>query len=266
MWDYHLHSSCSFDSKESMMALAARCHELGILDICFTEHVDYGYPFRGDYELLDRADYARQIALVRASFPDMKIRMGIEAGMMQDSLKVTEDFIKDMPLDYVIGSVHEYREDGVTIDPYFTVFEPGSCRDVYLRYLQEMDSCLREADFYQVMGHVNYLSKIAQFHHVPMRYADAPALIDSILSTLVKKGKGMELNTSCSRYETSMETIFSIIRRFKELGGEIITLGSDSHRVSSLGFLWQKAVDTLQAAGFQYVATFEKKEPVFHKL
>ena len=249
-----------------MMAIAEKCHALGIDDICFTEHVDYTYPFKGDYELLDRSDYTKQIEKVRASFPDMKIRMGIEAGLMQESLKVTENFIKDLPLDLVIGSAHEYREDGMTVDPYFTVFEPSSCRDVYLRYLRELYVCLKEADFYQVMGHINYLSKIAQFHHVSMRYSDAPTEIDSILRTLVEKGKGMELNTSCSRHEPSMETIYSILKRFKELGGEIVTLGSDSHRVSTVGFLRQKAVDTLVAAGFHYVATFKKQKPIFHKL
>ena len=266
MWDYHMHSSCSFDSQESMTAIVSRCHELGILDICFTEHVDYGYPFQGDYELLDRKEYANKLEEVRAAFPDMTIRMGIEAGMMEDSLQVTESFIKDMPLDYIIGSVHEYREDGISIDPYFAVFDPCDCKDVYLRYLQELDACLKTADFYLVMGHINYLSKIAQFHHVSMKYSDTPAEIDSILRTLVHKGKGMELNTSCSRHDPSMETIFSILKRFKELGGEIVTLGSDSHRASSIGFMWQKAIDTLQAAGFQYVTTFEKKKPVFHRL
>ena len=48
-------------------------------------------------------------------------------------------------------------------------------------------------------------------------------------------GKGIELNTGGFKYGLGHPNpCEDIIKRYKELGGEIITLGSDAHKCESL--------------------------------
>ena len=101
--------------------------------------------------------------------------------------------------------------------------------------------------------------------HRALRYEECRELTDEILRVLVKKGKGMEINTSgvdrCGDFLPTEE----FFRRFKELGGEIVTVGSDAHTADRVGQYSVRACEMMKDI-FGYVCTFENREPIFHKL
>lgn len=261
MFDFHLHTKVSFDGigrAEDMVAAAARA---GLKAICFTDHLDYD-PLGRDLDLaFDTQEY--NDAYDHLYHPDVKIFRGMEFGLLPDNLDVFEKDLQRRPFDFVIGSAH-FIED---LDIYYKEFWEGKTpHQAFLSTLEQTLACVKAHDAYDVLGHLTYAAK--QPHnpgHKPVLYEDFRELIDEILRTLVEKGKGLEINTSgvdkCGRFLPD-ETV---LRRFKELGGEIVTVGSDAHDVSRVGQYCQDACQ-LAADIFGYVCTYHGRKPVFHRL
>ena len=124
---------------------------------------------------------------------------------------------------------------------------------------------MRAHEDYDVLGHLTYISKCgANPRKELLRYDDHKAIMDEIMMELVKRGKGMELNTSgIDRCGGSLPTL-DYFQRFHELGGKIVTVGSDSHDVARAGQYTHEMVAELKKI-FGYVCTFEDRRPIFHK-
>ena len=92
-------------------------------------------------------------------------------------------------------------------------------------------------------------------------------VIDAILKLAIEKGKGIELNTSYHRYGLADSTpSHMILKRYRELGGLIVTIGSDSHDAAQVGAYIEEGKQVLRACGFSSFCTFEKGQPLFHAL
>jgi len=195
--------------------------------------------------------------------PGLKIRRGMEFGMDADN---RDQFRKDLQrrhFDFVLGSVHYV--DGV--EAYYDKFWEGkTVWQAERRYLEATLECVRVHDGFDVLAHMSYISKAAG-HHAPrpLPYEEHCEIIDEILRTLAQKGKGLEINTSgMDRCGGFLPTI-DFFQRFKELGGEIVTVGSDAHHISRVGQYSFEVCDMLKDI-FGYVCTFEDRKPIFHKL
>ena len=134
-----------------------------------------------------------------------------------------------------------------------------------LRYLEEILTCVKVHDAFDVLGHLTYLSKtVSNPTKRPLRYADYREVVDEILRILAQKGKGMEVNTSgmdvCGVFLPGEE----YLRRFRELGGQIVTVGSDAHDCGRVGQYCAQAEELVRSI-FGYVCTFADRKPVFHR-
>ena len=134
------------------------------------------------------------------------------------------------------------------------------------RYFEVMLQCVQAHSDFDVLAHLTYLHKSRCCPvSTPLPYDDHREIIDEILRELVRKGKGLEMNTSgvdrCGGFLPTPD----YFRRFRELGGEIVTIGSDSHRSDRVGQYSNEAAEILKEI-FGYVCTFAKREPIFHKL
>ncbi|MGI6174729.1 MAG: histidinol-phosphatase HisJ family protein [Christensenellales bacterium] len=263
MFDYHLHSAFSADAQVPLEEMARHCAQAGLSEICFTEHIDLGLPPHREKEwIVDLDAYLREVARVGGLFPEMRVRCGIEAGYTLENISQMEQLLAEHGLDYVIGSRHILEG----MDIFYAGYVQEDRSRVYALYLEEVLDTMRRVEHFSVLGHIDYPSKLSVFCDAPMRYEDAPDLIDEILKMLVQKGKGMEVNTSSLRKTKDMSSITSILKRFCELGGEIVTFGSDAHRPEDVVFLYEQAMGGILQAGFGYIATFEKMKPVFHPI
>jgi histidinol-phosphatase (PHP family) len=153
------------------------------------------------------------------------------------------------------------------LDVYYPEYWAGkSVFQAERRYLEATLDCVRVHDDFDVLAHLTYIAK-THCHPAPrpVPFAEHRELIDEILRTLADKGKGMEMNTSgvnrCGGYLPTAD----YFRRFKELGGEIVTVGSDAHTADRVGEYTFEACEILKDI-FGYVCTFEDRKPVFHKL
>ncbi|MBR2353542.1 MAG: histidinol-phosphatase HisJ family protein [Clostridia bacterium] len=260
MYDFHLHTTVSFDgiSDAAAMAEVASCR--GLREICFTDHADFLYE-KGETQLYDLREYAH--AYDHLEIPGLVIRRGTELGLTVWSVEESKKFLAMRPYDFVIGSVH-YTEFG---DPYYPAFWDGrSGKEAFLCYLTKVLNCVRIHDDFDVLGHLTYVCKsVHNPTHEPVKYEDFREITDEILRILVAKGKGMEINTSGVDKAGAMLPSAEFLRRFRELGGEIVTVGSDAHDVSRVGQYVDDAIELLRDI-FGYVCTFEGRKPIFHKL
>ena len=261
MFDFHLHSKVSYDGYSDAAAMVAAAAERGLKAICFTDHLDYDPLGRDPNLAFDTKDYAA--AYDGLYHPEVKIFRGMEFGMLPDNTELFQKDLQRRNFDFVIGSAHFIEG----LDIYYQEFWEG--KTTYQAFLSTLDTtlaCVKAHDAYDVLGHLTYAGK--QPHNPgqkPVLYKDFREVMDEILKILVEKGKGMEVNTSGMDKCGAFLPDETILRRFKELGGEIVTVGSDAHGADRVGQYCDEACHMV-ADIFGYVCTFEERKPVFHKL
>lgn len=261
MFDYHLHSGVSFDSKESAEKIVEAAVAAGLKEICFTDHLDYEEVSTGIKVWFDTADYNAAYDHLRSNA--LKIRKGFEFGMLPNN---QETFLADLErrhFDFIIGSVHFV--DG--IDIFYKEYWQNKTREAAeIAYFERILDCVRGHDTYDVLGHLTYIGKV--INNPDMRAItekEYHELTDEIFRVLISKGKGIEVNTSGKDRCGAFLPDEAYLRRFKELGGEIVTVGSDAHSFDRVGQYCHEACALVNEI-FGHVCTFEDRKPIFHKL
>lgn len=270
--DYHIHSTCSFDAFNTMTEMAEAARNRGIGQLCFTDHLDFDIPETlqiGD-DLTLPAEQAGQYADALAG-TGMDIRLGLELGEgNHDAARALA--IYAMPdYDFILGSLHNLRD---TPDFYYLQYtDEDYCYWLYERYLDELLE-LSALNCFDTLAHLGYcrryMAKQGQSAAVTMeRHGDK---VDAILRTLIAGGRGIELNCADlvpgGREDPLLETFPSvpILRRYRELGGEYITVGSDAHTTRAAGVGVEAGFALLRDCGFRYVTTYRKHLPEMIKL
>ena len=264
MFDFHMHSNISFDSEAPVIELARAALAGSLREICFTDHCDHMSNPNGPHHLISEADYSA--AYDALELPGLVIHRGIETGLTRWNVEALREILSRRNYDFVIGSVH-FVEAAGGYDPYDAEFWEGrTVKESFRLYLEETLRLVRIHDNFDVLGHLTYACK--SMHnptHEPMRYKDFADLADEIMRILVQKGKGMEVNTSGIDRAGVFLPDADYLRRFKELGGEIVTVGSDAHDGSRVGQYANEALALLKDI-FGHVCTFSERIPTFHKL
>ena len=257
MFDYHMHSAVSFDAKDSGLDMALTCAARGLKEICFTDHIDYTPEMD---MVFDTARYNAEYDGLE--IPGLLIRRGMEYGLTPDNAAQLKEDLNRRHFDFVLGSVHLVDGMDVYLEPYWA----DKTYDEAIRlYLETTLESVRAHEDYDVLGHLTFISKCrANPRHELLRYCDYKTIMDEILLELVRHDKGMELNTSgIDRCGGSLPTL-DYFQRFHDLGGRIVTVGSDAHDVTRAGQYTHEMVAELKKI-FGYVCTFEDRKPIFHK-
>lgn len=261
MFDFHMHSIVSYDSEASAGDMLEAAVAAGLKEICFTDHCDY-------YTDPTRPPDTFTIEQYRAAYdglavPGLAIRKGLEFGMTEWNTKEFRAMTAQYPFDFVIGSVHVVNG----FDPYYAEFWQGmDVHTAFRSYLEQVLKCVELHDRFDVLGHLTYVCKSAHNPtHGPVSFEKNRDIADAIMEELVRKDIGMEINTSGVDRAGVFLPSADFLRRFKELGGRIVTVGSDAHDPSRVGQYVPQALALLKDI-FGYVCTFQNRQPVFHKL
>ena len=264
--DYHLHTSFSSDSESPMEEMIRHAVSLGLKTICFTEHHDIDYPVNPDgFDfLLDLPSYKEEIFKMKEHYQDqIEINYGVELGLMPTTLDQCAAFVKDEPFDFIIGSTHIVD----FMDPYDAIyFETYPARLGLAHYFEDILKNISSFNHYCVYGHLDYAARYIKDPSFEFHYRDYSDLLDAILKMIIENGKGIEVNTAGLKYGMSdPNPHHEIIKRYMELGGEIITIGSDGHCPKHMAYDFYKLPDFL-SNGIRYYTVFRDKKPEFIKL
>ena len=248
--DTHLHTGFSTDSNMTIEAAMERSREAG-MGIIITEHMDLDYP-KPQAFLFDVGEYFRRYGPLRSD----RVLLGIEIGMRTDLVAENRDVALGSPFDFVLGSIHVI--DG--IDIYLEEFYLGyTKRYVYDRYFTAMLDCLAEYDFIDSLGHIDYIARYARFEDREVRYSEFQDYIDAVLTNLVRKEKALELNTRRLGEPEAAAALVPIFRRYHELGGRMVTIGSDAHAPQDIGKYFPQALDMVDSCRLRPVYYRERK-------
>ena len=260
MFDYHMHTRVSFDGHATGEAMALAAKNNGLKEICFTDHLDYDPLEQMGVMAFDTDAYNAEYDHLEV--PGLLIRRGMEFGMTTDNLQQFKKDLQRRHFDFVLGSIHFVDDLDVYFTPYWqdkTVFQAER------RYLETTLDCVRIHDDFDVLAHLTYIAKARHHHaHRPVPFGEHREIVEEILWELVRKGKGMEINTSGMDRCGGFLPTADYLRRFKELGGEIVTIGSDAHDTNRVGQYSGESCRMLREI-FGHVCTFENRQPIFHK-
>ena len=261
--DYHLHTSFSMDSDMPMEALCEAALRAGLQEICLTEHTEFGHPDANADRPPVILDWLREIERCRGKYPTLLIRAGIEIGDNPRCRERIKAWHFALPLDFRLLSLHLIDNE----DPYFPAFFDGRVQtSFYHRYVEcKLESILAwEPEEYDAMAHLGYCAKFAPYatKERPLRYHHAPDVLDALFRRLAEGGKALEINTS--GHKTMGECIpdRELLTRFRELGGEFVTLGSDAHVPEFVGKWISDARLLARECGFRYMLTFEQRRAI----
>lgn len=281
--DFHTHSNYSTDAVSTIEEMAAGAIQKGIDKLCLTEHMDYNHAyhtsisFREEYAdkdedflinsfICDVPAYKDELYKCKERFDkNLTLLFGLELGLKPGISDYYKKLIASYPFDFLIGSSHE--ENGC--DPYYPDYLTGRTPvEAYHAYFQNEIICAKECiDCFDVYGHIDYALR----YHAPrdfiFNYSDFSDELDVLLKLLIENGRGIECNTGGYKYFTDEPNPrAAILKRYHELGGEILTVGSDAHSHTDIARNFSEAEDLLIACGFKYITTFKERKPLFVKL
>lgn len=258
--DMHTHSSFSSDSDEPLYEMAKAALEKGLSTLCLTEHQDFDYP-TGEF-MLNVPEYKKELFRVKELLSDkLEILFGAELGLLDYAAPRLCEFAESADFDFIIGSSHQIDD----IDPYYPeYFDKMGDRNGILHFFESMLSALKAFQDYDILGHLDYIVRYSHAKsYEPLDYRE---VIDEILKTVVSSGKGIEINTKGMDSLGYPNPHPFVLKRFRELGGEIVTVGSDAHERTRVAANFDRAEQALQNAGFKYYAVFRKRKPYLIKL
>lgn len=268
--DYHVHSEYSDDSVYLMKDIIDDAIAMGMEEICFTDHVDYGIKRDWD-ETQDRQvknvnypKYFQEIEELSKKYHNqIIIKKGLEFGIQLHTINQFQKLFNKYPLDFVILSIHQIENQ----EFWNNEFQKGrSEAQYYQRYYQEMYDIVRSYHDYSVLGHLDLIKRYDDKDGYDA-FNNHKDIITKILKYIIADGKGIELNTSSIRYGLAdLMPARSILQLYYDLGGRIITIGSDSHEKAHLGAYIEMMKKDLKEIGFTQICTFEAMEPIFHNI
>jgi histidinol-phosphatase (PHP family) len=262
--DYHMHSQeFSCDARSSMAAMCQAAVDAGLNEIAVTDHLD-GHPGDGCQGYYSASAYFEELARCRERFGGrLTIRAGIEVGDPHRFPGVVGPTVTAHAYDFAIGSVHWIEDVAPFGDAFFRAHDADFAFGGYFREALALAS----AEHFDVLGHLDMPKREGTAFYGPFCPDDHADQLREILRRLIERGKGNEINTSGWR-KSADECCPgpSVLKWYAELGGEILTVGSDSHRTEHVGLFRDRALDLARAAGLRWLTTFEGRRPVQHRL
>lgn len=261
LFDYHMHSNFSADSDIPIENMVQASINKGLTEICFTEHIDYEYPDPTISFDLDIPAYTETINMLREKYKDIiSIKKGVELGLQPYLIDRYNQLMNKEDFDFVICSIHTADKKGLHSGDFFANRTP---EQAYQLYYEELLYCVKNFKQFNILGHIDLVKRYKtldtkeNFHDI----------LSEIFKVIIEDGKGIELNASGYAYGLGgpMPTQ-DILKLYKEMGGEVLTIGSDAHIERHVGHNFDKIINLVDSVGFKYITTFDQMEPRFHPL
>ena len=261
-WDNHMHSNFSGDSDTPPIDMIKSAKAKGLRGITFTDHLDIDYPQQYGFFDLDLENYyptQHELAL-QESTKDFTILTGLEIGIQPHVVEGCYKAAKGYDYDFIIGSTHVFDRQ----DPYFESFWEGGNEVTLLnRYYECILENIQAFTDFDSVGHLDYAFRycknpqIRNNTHEP--YKD---IVDAILEKIIQMDKALEINTAAFRKGMSNPNpAASIIKRYHNLGGKLITIGADAHVPEDIAADFDKLPSLLKECGFNEYYVYKNRKP-----
>ena len=261
--DFHVHSDFSNDCSVSAERQIESAIKLGLKFICITDHCDM-HLYSDKKYILDIGDYVNKINDLKEKYKDkINVLCGIEIGLQPNLKEAINENTSGYDFDFMIGSSHAVNNIDIGYNP-DKYFSGKSEKEAYREYFESILENVKTFNNYNVYGHLDYVVRYGTKKNKYFDFSDYKDVFEEILKIIIKNGKGLEINTAGLRGGLGYPHPHrDILKMYKNLGGEIITIGSDAHLSEHLGYRFENIPELLKNIGFKYYSIFEKKIPKF---
>lgn len=259
--DYHVHSDNSFDGKFKIVDMCRKAASIGITEMCFTEHFcvdpkDVSYKFLNYNKYSDDIEKAREVLKGK-----LVIKKGLEIGEPYILKNTLSEEIAKMDLDFIIGSIHNINSFKLRL-----YMANKDKKYVYYDYFKEVLNMVQNSDI-DVVGHLDLMKRYAYGVYGNYKFNDYKEILEEILKKVIENGIGIEVNASGFRNDVKESyPSIDILQLYKNLGGEILTIGSDSHDLENIGNGYLKVIKMLNEIGFKYIYKYNKRKKIAIKI
>lgn len=260
--DYHLHSRFSTDSETPMENMIRNAVHRGLREVACTDHVDFDFPGQPGNFVVNYDEYLPVFNRLKAEYLNkIEILLGVEIGCQPHVIKEIDSLLGKYPFDFVICSTHTVGGINCSTPEFYSEREK---KNAYQSYLEGILANIRGLSNYDVCGHLDFVVRYGPYADKSLCLRNHQDVIDAILKHLIETGHGIEVNTSGYRYGLNQtHPSLEIVKRYRELGGEIITMGSDAHLAAHVGSHLDVAAAIMLAAGFTHYTVFRNRKPYF---
>lgn len=268
--DGHNHTKhFSADAGQSIYELISEAQSKGFTRIGITEHYEIDYPDDGLNWMFDLEEYNKAFEQWRAIAGDkFELLKGIEFGYQTHVAEEIDKVAASIPLDVVLLSVHLFRGQDFYV-------ERGCyklpARDLHSEYINTMAEMCEKCNNFDVVAHYDYINRYADNKNDFITYEETPKELDRLFEVMIAKEKALEINTkSIQKHKDGGFTRWlpdaDIIKRYLEMGGKLITLGSDSHFPGTFAVSFNEAVEYLRSFGIKETVYYKDHKPHFEAL
>jgi len=264
--DQHTHCNFSTDSDATPESMIQGAIAKGLTHLCLTDHMDLEYPGTTKEKPLfefDPSDYFSSLIPLKETYNDnLYLGVGIELGLRpgrEDLNKQMHNLLSDYSFDFVLGSVHLLDND----DPYYeSYWQERTAKDILNKYFTDMLASLKEYDNFDSLGHLDYLIRYippfcGEKDYIFKEYQE---VMDEIFRFLINKNKALEINTAglikgLPCFHPKLESL----KRYLELGGELLTIGSDGHSPDKIATEFRKTEELLRSCGVKGYYVYKQR-------
>lgn len=264
--DYHLHSEHSGDSTAPMETQILSGIEKGLKVMCFTDHYDPEFPYDNNPDVapgtfeLDYDLYKKDFLKMKDKYEgQIDLRFGVELGLQPHLGSFLQSYAREHDFDFIIGSNHLCAG----FDPYYPDFLFDRTQEEALElYLEDTLANIRVFPGIDSCGHLDYVARYLPDRERIYNYGSFSDLIDPILKELITRGIALEINTApLTKGMPYFNPLPDILARYREMGGELITVGSDAHVPERIAGRFEETAGILRSLGFRYYAIYKERKP-----
>lgn len=259
--DMHVHSDNSPDGNHTAMYVCEKAELMGVRALAFTDHCEVDSYYDESYDKRTQQAYFEVTKAQSAFRGKVLVLKGVELGQGHYDTELADKILARYPYDVVIGSIHNLKQKQ---DFYFMEsFTEDTVRELVKEYFDEIRNMIDWGKF-DILAHLTYPFRYFYSKSgISVNINDYKEQVDDILKTLVKSEKALEINSAGLRQPIKkLSPEFETVRRFKELGGEYITFGSDAHYADDLAKGVQEAYDAMRKAGFKMMTFYQQRTPL----
>ena len=231
--------------------------------ICFTDHIDYDITENRIDMDFRTSDYFRKVKQVKYKYKkDIEILAGVEIGMQPHLNNRYNELINNNPFDFVLMSIHSIEGKDIHLDNFTYNKKPI---DALVEYYEYLYRCIEVFDNFDVIGHIDYIDRYFEDHSTLPNFDTYKPIVEKILKLVIEMGKGIEINTGGIKYGLDYyHPKIEILELYRNLGGEILTIGSDAHNPEFIGYNYKEVEKLLRELGFKYIYIYKerKKYPI----
>ena len=263
LYDYHMHSVNSRDGRNTVTDMCIKAVSKGLKEIAVTDHFE---PMLGDEKCsyYNPGNYFFDVLRGRMIFgSQLRVKCAVELGQPHLYPEDSLELIRSNPYDYILASVHRAKDH---TDFGQVAYSSDNITDYCRIYLDELESLVGWNSF-DCIGHLDLVKRYAMRCDVEVNLMNFRDQLEIILRTLIENGKGIEINTSGLR-QGAGECLpgLDIVKFYRQLGGEILTIGSDAHSASDVGEGIQDGIEIARLAGFEYITVYSERQPFMRRI